>query len=179
MFLRLCKKQVIEPLFVLAQFAFEPFRKLPNVINELPVQVLEAPLNLALVLKIRRTRRISLNTTLTAPFLPLLVELAAVIRKNSLRSLSCSPKTAVTSAAVNSQVKPFTTNLSTSFNAQTCPNAVLKSLTASAMPKASAEGSIVITLVPGLTMEKLQAQRIRSRPCSVHFSCGNSAHYKI
>jgi hypothetical protein len=55
------------------------------VINELPVEVLDAQLNLALVLQIRRTRRISLNTTLTAPFLPLLLELAAVTRKNSLR----------------------------------------------------------------------------------------------
>jgi hypothetical protein len=33
----------------------------------------------------RRTRRITLNTTLTAPFLPLLLELAVVIGKNSLR----------------------------------------------------------------------------------------------
>jgi hypothetical protein len=57
----------------------------PRVIDELPVEVLEASLDLALVLRIRRTPKMSLNTTLTASFLPLLLELAAVIRKNSLR----------------------------------------------------------------------------------------------
>jgi hypothetical protein len=88
-------------------------------------------------------RRISLNTTLTAPFLPLLLELAAVIRKNSLRSLSCSSKTAVTSADINSRVKQFTTNPSITFKAQTCPNAVLKSPTTSSILKASSAGSIV------------------------------------
>jgi hypothetical protein len=71
------------------------------VIDELPVEVLDASLDLTLVLRIRRTRKINLNTTLTAPLLPLLLELAAVIRKNSQRSLSCSSKTAVTSAAFN------------------------------------------------------------------------------
>jgi hypothetical protein len=55
------------------------------VIDELPVEVLDASLDLALVLRMRRTRKINLNTTLTAPFLPLLLELPAVIRKNSLR----------------------------------------------------------------------------------------------
>jgi hypothetical protein len=69
--------------------------------DELPVEVLDASLDLTLVLRMRRTRKINLNTTLTAPLLPLLLELAAVIRKNSLRSLSCSSKTAVTSAAFN------------------------------------------------------------------------------
>jgi hypothetical protein len=41
------------------------------MIDELPVEVLDAPLDLALVLRIRRMRKINLNTTLTAPFLPL------------------------------------------------------------------------------------------------------------
>ena len=77
--------RMVKPHLVLAQFAFEPFRKLPKVIDELPVEVLEASLDLALVLQIRRTRKMSLNTTLTAPSLPLLLELAAVIRKSSLR----------------------------------------------------------------------------------------------
>ena len=76
---------MVKPLLVLAQFAFEPFRKLPKVIDELPVEVLDASLDLTLVLRMRRTRKINLNMTLTAPFLPLLLELAAVIRKNSLR----------------------------------------------------------------------------------------------
>jgi hypothetical protein len=40
---------MIEPLFVLAQFAFEPLGKLPKVINELQVQVLDPPPDLALV----------------------------------------------------------------------------------------------------------------------------------
>jgi hypothetical protein len=105
----------------------------PRVIDELPVEVLDASLDLTLVLRMRRTRKINLNT---APFLPLLLELAAVIRKNSLRSLSCSSKTAVTSADVNSRVKQFTTSLSTTFKAQTCSNAALKSLTTHSIVKA-------------------------------------------
>jgi hypothetical protein len=44
-------------------------------------------------------------------------------------------KTAATSAAVNSRLKPFTTSSSTTFNAQTCSNAVLKSLTTSSYSK--------------------------------------------
>jgi hypothetical protein len=99
------------------------------VIDELPVEVLDASLDLALVLRMRRTRKMSLNMTLTASFLPLLLELAAVIGKNSLRSLSSFSKIAVTSAAVNARVKQFTTNPSITFNAQVCSNAVLKSST--------------------------------------------------
>jgi hypothetical protein len=30
--------RMVKPLLVLAQFAFEPFRKLPKVIDELPVR---------------------------------------------------------------------------------------------------------------------------------------------
>jgi hypothetical protein len=55
------------------------------VIDELPVKVLDAPTDPVLVPRIRTMRKISLNTTLTAPFLPLLLELAAVTRKNSPR----------------------------------------------------------------------------------------------
>jgi len=55
------------------------------MIDELPVEVLDASLDLTLVLRMRRMRKMSLNMTLTASFLPLLLELAAVIRKNSLR----------------------------------------------------------------------------------------------
>src|SRR3990170_945689 len=55
------------------------------MINKLPVQVLDAPLNLALVLRIRRMRKKRLNTMLFAPTFPLLLKLAARIRKNSLR----------------------------------------------------------------------------------------------
>jgi hypothetical protein len=68
----------------------------------------------------RRTRKINLNTALTAPFLPLLLELAAVTERTAFESLSSFSKTAVTSAAFNSWVKQFTTNLFTTFNAQTC-----------------------------------------------------------
>jgi hypothetical protein len=49
------------------------------VINELPVEVLVTPLDLALVLRIRRMHKMSLNMALTAPFFPLLLELATVI----------------------------------------------------------------------------------------------------
>jgi hypothetical protein len=123
------------------------------VIDELPVEVLDAPLNLALVLRIRRMRKINLNTALTAPFLPLLLELAAVIGKSGLRKPPfCLSNMAAVSAVVNSWAKLFTTSLSTTLNAQVCSNALLKSLTASSTLKASADGSIVITLTPGLTI---------------------------
>jgi hypothetical protein len=68
-------------------------------------------------------------------------------------------KTVITSADVNSWVKLLTTSLSTTFNAQTCLNAMLKSLTASFTLEASANGSIVITLAR-LTLTILQAQSI-------------------
>jgi hypothetical protein len=55
------------------------------MVNELAVQVMNAPFHLALVLRIRRMSKMSLNTVPNAPFLPLLLELATVIRKYSLR----------------------------------------------------------------------------------------------
>jgi hypothetical protein len=44
---------------------------------------LDTPLDLALVLRVRRKRKMSVDAGLTAPFLPLLLELAAVIGKNT------------------------------------------------------------------------------------------------
>jgi hypothetical protein len=52
---------MVERLFVLTWFAFEPFRKLPKVIDGLPVEVLDAPLDLALVLRARRKRKMSVD----------------------------------------------------------------------------------------------------------------------
>jgi hypothetical protein len=63
------------------------------MIDGLPVQVLDAPLDLALVLRMRRMRKMSLNMTLTASFLPLLLELAAVIGKNVLGKFSSASPT--------------------------------------------------------------------------------------
>jgi hypothetical protein len=83
-----------------------------KAIDELPVQVLDAPPDLLFVLR----------------------------------------KTIVTSADVNSWVKLFTTNLFTTFNAQTRPNAALKSLTTHSIVKAFWAGSMVITLALGLTL---------------------------
>ena len=40
-FCSLVEARMVKPLFALAQFAFEPFRKLPKVIDELAVQVLD------------------------------------------------------------------------------------------------------------------------------------------
>ena len=57
------------------------------MINKLAVQVLNATLNLALVLRIRRMRKMRLNMALAAPALPLLLELAAMVRQNGLRKL--------------------------------------------------------------------------------------------
>jgi hypothetical protein len=65
--------------------AFEPSRELAQWINEFSIEVLDAPLNLALVLRIRRMSKLSLDPMLTAPVLPLLLKLAAMIRKYSLR----------------------------------------------------------------------------------------------
>jgi hypothetical protein len=56
---------MIKPLPVLANFAAQPFRKFSKMIDKLSVQVLNAPLNLALVLPIRRIGKMSLNTMLT------------------------------------------------------------------------------------------------------------------
>ena len=92
-FCSLVEARMVKPLFVLVQFAFEPFRKLPKIIDELPVQVLDAPLDLALVLRVRRMRKMSLNMTLTSSFLPLLLELAAVIGKNVLGKFSSASPT--------------------------------------------------------------------------------------
>jgi hypothetical protein len=55
------------------------------MINKLAVQILDAPLNLALILRVRRMRKMRFNMMHTAPRLPLLFELAAMIRKYSLR----------------------------------------------------------------------------------------------
>jgi hypothetical protein len=56
-----------------------------KAIDELPVQVPDAPPDPALVLQVRRKRKMSVDAGLTALFLPLLLELAAVTRKSSLR----------------------------------------------------------------------------------------------
>jgi hypothetical protein len=66
------KALAVEPLFVLAWFAFEPFRELLKVIDELSAAVLNALLDLALVLRARRKRKMSIDAGLTEPFLPLL-----------------------------------------------------------------------------------------------------------
>jgi len=55
------------------------------MINELSVKILNAPFNLALVLRIRRMSKICLNTMQTAPSLPLFLKLRSMIRQNSLR----------------------------------------------------------------------------------------------
>jgi hypothetical protein len=78
---------MVEPVSILAQFALEPFRKLSQVIDEFAVQVLNTPLHLALVLRIRRMSKMSFNMMLIAPGLPSLFELRSMIRKNSLRKL--------------------------------------------------------------------------------------------
>ena len=130
-----------KPLLVLAQFAFEPFKKLPKVIGELPVEVLDASLDLILVLRMRRTRKINLNT---APFLPLLLELPAVTRKNSLKK----------------PLQPLQNRRNLSRRqlvGQTVHHKSIYHFQRADMLKASADGSIVITLTPALTMEKLQA----------------------
>ena len=79
--------RMIKPVSILAYFALEPLRKLAQMINKLTIQVLDAPLNLAFVLRIRRMRKMRFNTVLTTPALPLLLKLAAMIGKNSFRQI--------------------------------------------------------------------------------------------
>ena len=79
------KARMIKPVSVLAYFAFEPFRKLAQMINEFSVKVLNAPFNFAFVLRIRRMSKMRLNVMLTAPSFPLFFKLRSTVRKNSLR----------------------------------------------------------------------------------------------
>jgi hypothetical protein len=76
---------MIKPFLVIIYFAFEPFWKLSQMINKLSVEVLNAPLNLAFVLRIRRMRKMRHNTMQNAPALPLLLKLRSMIRQNTLR----------------------------------------------------------------------------------------------
>jgi hypothetical protein len=64
---------------------FEPSRELAQWINEFSIEVLDASFNFALVLWVRRMRKMRLNTMLTAPVFPLLLKLRFMIRQNSLR----------------------------------------------------------------------------------------------
>jgi len=61
---------VVEPFSVFPQFPLQPSRELPEMVNELPVQVLNAPLHLALILRIRRVSVMRLNPIFPAPPLP-------------------------------------------------------------------------------------------------------------
>jgi hypothetical protein len=51
------------------------------VVNEFSVEVLNAPFNFAFILRVRWMSKMSLNTMSTAPVLPLLFELRAMIRR--------------------------------------------------------------------------------------------------
>jgi hypothetical protein len=76
---------MVKPVSVIAYLAVEPLRNLTQMVNELSVKVLNAPFNLALVLRVRRMSKMRLNATLTAPVFPLLLKLRSMIRQNSLR----------------------------------------------------------------------------------------------
>ena len=76
---------MIKPVSIFAYFAFEPFRKLPQVIHELTVKILDAPFNLALVLRIRRMSKMCLNTVAVTPVSPLISKLRSMITQNSFR----------------------------------------------------------------------------------------------
>src|SRR3990172_1872865 len=79
------KAQIVKPVSVLVYLTFEPSRELAQRINEFSIEVLDASFNLALVLRIRRMSKLSLNTMLTTPVLQLILKLRAMIRPNSLR----------------------------------------------------------------------------------------------
>src|SRR3972149_10944203 len=81
------KARMVEPVPVLAYSAFQPLRELPQVINELAIQVLNATLHLALILRVRRMSKMRFNAMRTAPSFPLLLKLLPKIGKNSLRQM--------------------------------------------------------------------------------------------
>jgi hypothetical protein len=81
---------MVKPVLVLVYFPLEPFREFPEVINELAVEVLNAPLNFTLILWIRRMSKMRFNAMLTAPVFPLLLKLRSMIRQNSLRKPALS-----------------------------------------------------------------------------------------
>ena len=76
---------MVKPVSVIAYLAVEPLRNLTQMINELSVKVLNAPFNLALVLRVRRMSKMRFNMMHTAPVFPLLLKLRSMIRQNSLR----------------------------------------------------------------------------------------------
>jgi len=63
----------------------KPAGKLPQLIDELSVEVSDATFNLALILRIRRMSKLCINPVSTAPVLPLLLKLLPMITQNSLR----------------------------------------------------------------------------------------------
>jgi hypothetical protein len=66
---------------VLAYFAFEPLGKLPQMTQELSIEVLNSSFNFAFVLRVRRMRIYWRNTMPTAPVFPVIFKLFTVIRK--------------------------------------------------------------------------------------------------
>ena len=64
---------MVKPVSVFAYLAVEPFRKLPQMINELSVKVLNTPLNFALILRIRRMSKLSFNAMFTGTSLSIVL----------------------------------------------------------------------------------------------------------
>ena len=55
------------------------------MVDEFSIEILDAAFNLALILRVRRMSKMSLNTMQAAPALPLLLKLRPMIRKYGLR----------------------------------------------------------------------------------------------
>jgi hypothetical protein len=53
---------MIKPVYVLAYSALKPLRELAQMINKLPVQVLDTPLNFAFILRVRWMSKMSFKT---------------------------------------------------------------------------------------------------------------------
>ena len=75
---------MIKPISVIADMP-KPAGKLPQLIDELSVEVLDTTFNLALVLRVRRMSKLSIDPMSPAPVLPLLLKLRPMITQNSLR----------------------------------------------------------------------------------------------
>ena len=101
---------MIKPVSVLMYLAFEPFSKLAQMINELSVQVLDAPFNLTFIPRVRWMSKMSFNMVLTTLVFPLISKLWSMIRKNSPRKSPLLFQNCRNLSCCEFMVKLFSTN---------------------------------------------------------------------
>jgi len=86
----------VKPVFVVPSSILpnlvQPFRKLPQQVDELLGDVSDGPLDLSLVLRVVGVREQGFYPVAPTPFLPSLLELAAVVREDFPRLPGKSPQ---------------------------------------------------------------------------------------